>query len=577
MKERGDTYQVRLYIKKKNFRLLQGGLDMKNKKFIILLSLVFALSFILAACGGGETTDTGNTGTEKEKEEEVATGPTPGGDIIVGSIGAPTNFNPLYSTDTASSSIGGLIFDGLVSSDPSLAPEPALAESWTSSEDGLTWNFKLKEGLKFTDGTPLTANDVKFTYSIPLNEEYDGTRASSFEMIEEINVIDDLNIEFKLNKVDAGFIWTASYGILPSHLLKDVPVKDLKNHEFNTKAPVGTGPYTFVEWVEGQYVKVTKNESYHGGAPYINTITFKIVPDQNSILAQLQTGEVNFATVPATDYPTVEQWAKDGTIAIQSAEALNYTYLGYNLANPLFEDKSVRQALTHALDREAIVAAVLNGRGTVANAPQSPVSWAYDDSKVPVFEFNVEKAKQLLADAGWADTDGDGILDKDGKKFEFVIKTNQGNKARETIAQIVQQQFKEVGIAATPQIIEWSAFINDSLLAKKYDAVILGWSLGVDPDPSGIFHTKEIAEGFNTFGYSRPDLDKLMDEQLLELDREKRKGMIATIDSQIAEDQPYSFLYYPTNDTAVPVNLKDRVLHPSGDFYKVEKWYFEQK
>jgi peptide/nickel transport system substrate-binding protein len=551
----------------------------KSKKFFMLLSLIFALSFVLAACGGNTApkagTDTGS-GTDTKKDEKPA-GPQPGGDLIIGTIGAPTNFNPLYSTDTASSEIGGMFFEGLVTADPSLAPEPELAETWEVSEDGLTWTFKLKQGVKFTDGTPLTANDVKFTYSIPLSEEYDGTRASSFEKIKEINVLDDHTVQFVLSEKAADFIWTASYGILPQHILKDVPIKDLKAHEFNTKTPVGTGPFKFVEWVEGQYVKVEKNADYHGGAPFINSLTWKIVPDQNSLLAQLQTGEVQITGVPATDFPTVEQWANEGKVVIQSTPSLSYTYMGYNLTNDLFKDVKVRQALTHAVDREAIVAAILNGRGQVANAPESPVSWAYDDSQVPVFEFNVDKAKQLLTEAGWTDTNGDGVIDKDGKKFAFTLMTNQGNKAREQIATIVQDQLKQVGIEVTPKIVEWSAFINDNVLAKKFDAIILGWSLGVDPDPSGIFHTKEIAEGMNFISYSNPTIDPLMDEQLKELDREKRKSMIVQIDAAIAADQPYTFLYYPVADTAIPTNLKGTVQHPKSFYYKVNEWHMEQK
>lgn len=559
----------------------------KSKKLLILLSVLFVFSLVLAACGGGDkaaeppkdnggtTTDGGNK--DDGKKEDKPKGPQPGGDLIIGSIGAPTNFNPLYSTDTASSEVGGVIFEGLVSSDPNLAPEPELAEKWEVSEDGLTWTFYLKKGVKFSDGEELTANDVKFTYSIPLSPDYDGTRASSFEKIKEMNVIDDYTIQFVLSEKAADFIWTASYGILPEHILKDVPIKDLKGHEFNTKNPVGTGPYKFVEWVEGQYVKVEKNENYWRGAPYINTLTWKIVPDQNALLAQLQTGEIHITGVPATDYPTVKKLEDAGKIAIQSTPSLSYTYMGYNLTNPMFADKIVRQALTHAIDREAIVEAILNGRGQVANAPESPVSWAYDDSKIPVFEYNVDKAKQKLAEAGWTDTNGNGIVDKDGVEFKFTLMTNQGNKAREQIATIVQQQLKEVGIEVSPKLVEWSAFVNDYVLAKKFEAIILGWSLGVDPDPSGIFHTKEIEKGMNFISYSRPDLDVLMDEQLKELDQNKRKEMIVQIDSQIAEDQPYTFLYYPMGDTAVPVNLKGLTPHPSSFYYKIWEWYLEQK
>ena len=556
---------------------------MKSKALLILLSLVFVLSVSLAGCGGGtettapssdeETTPASNEGTTDKEEAEEPKGPTVGGDIIFASIGAPTTFNGLYSSDNASSEVISLVFEGLVNSDPSLAPEPALAERWEISDDGLEYTFYLKKGVKFHDGTPMTANDVKFTYSIPLDEDYDGPRASDFEKIKEFDVIDDHTIKIILSEEKVDFIWTASYEILPEHILKDVPVAELQNHEFNRTQPIGTGPFKFVEWVEGQYIKVERNPDYHGDN-YLNSVTYKIVPDANAVLAQLGVGEVNLANVAATDYPTVEEWVNQGKMEIATIPALSYTYLGYNLTNPLFEDKKVRQAMTHALDRETMIAAVMNGRGTVANAPESPVSWAYDDSKIPVFEYDVEKAKSLLAEAGWT-LGSDGILEKDGQKFEFVLMTNQGNAVREQLAVIVQDQLKKVGISVTPQIVEWSAFISDHVLAKDFEAIILGWSLGVDPDPSGIFHTKEIEEGMNFISYSRPDLDVLMDEQLTIRDRDERKKLIAEIDAEIAADQPYSFLYYPVDDLAKPTNLVIPVLHPKNRFYDVQNWYFE--
>jgi peptide/nickel transport system substrate-binding protein len=567
-----------------------GGVNLSSKKSIlILLSLAMVFGLFLAACGSdttnGDTTketapeDTGSkdTGsdTKEDPKEETATEPKDGGDLIIGSIGSPTLFNDLYSTDTASSEITSLMFDGMLQSSPGFEPEPVLAKSWDISEDGLTWVFHLKEGVKWHDGEEFTADDVVFTFQIPLSEDYTGPRASSFEDIESVKALDEYTVEIILSEANAKFLWTSGYAILPEHILGDVPIAELGEHDFNTKNPIGTGAFKFGEWVDGQYVKVVAFDDYHQGRPHLDSITTKIVPDQNALLAQLQAGDIHMTGVPASDLETVQEWENQGKVNISSTLSLGYTYMGYNLRQEKFQDVNVRRALTHAIDREAIIAGVLNGDGQIAHAPASPLSWSYNPD-TPQFNYDPEKAKQLLADAGWKDTDGDGILDKDGQKFEFTLKTNQGNKAREQIAVVVQQQLAEVGISVTPKLMEWSAFIEDVTAPNwNYDALILGWALGTDPDPTGIWHSKEIEEGLNFVAYSRPKLDELMDQQIKELDQEKRKVMVWEIFAEIASDQPYTFLYYPNAHVAMQPYMKGFTHHPRADRYKANEWWFD--
>ncbi len=545
-----------------------------RKSAWLLLCLTLAMSMFLAACGGNTTEEPAN---EEETEQNAApTGePQVGGDIIVGSIGEPTLFNPLYSTDTASSDIEGFIYNGLVSSDTEFNPVNSLASDIQMSEDGLTFTVKLREDVKWHDGEQFTADDVVFTYSIPKNPDYAGERGSAFEPLESVTKIDDYTVEFKLNQVDATFHSIGlSYGILPEHILGEVPVADLGEHEFNTKAPVGTGPFKFVEWKDGEYIKVEANEDYFEGRPYLDSITYKIVPDQNSLLAQFQAGDVHFIEVPGTDLETVQGF---NGINIESGLGLSYSYLGFNQQQERFQDKSVRQALTHAIDREAIVSAVMNGDGEVAHVPESPLSWAYNDD-VPTFEYNPEKAKELLAEAGWEDTDGDGILDKDGEKFSFSIKTNQGNKVREDIVVVLQQQLKEVGIEAKPEIVEWSAFIEQiSAPNWNYDALVLGWSMSTFPDQYDIFHSSQKEAGLNFVWYVNEEADKLMEEAKQILDQDEYKAIYGDIYKILAEEQAYTFLYYPNVHRAMPENLNGYEFHAKSEFYNIHKWWFNQQ
>ncbi|WP_223700695.1 peptide-binding protein [Sutcliffiella deserti] len=554
-----------------------------KQKSLLLIALTLVLSLFLAACssnntaGNNNNTNSGNnnnnTGTPAEEEPADNNEPQQGGDLVIGSSGSPTLFNTLYSADTASSAIEGFIYDSLVGGNTEFEPELSMAESWDQTEDGLVHTLKLKEGLTFHDGEPVTSEDVKFTYDIPLHEDYDGPRKGYFERIESVEIVDELTVKMTLSAVDPAFHITLGYGILPQHILGDVPVAELGEHEFNTKSPIGSGPFKFVEWVDGQYVKVEAFEDYHEGRPYLDTLTYKIVTDADQLLTQLNTGDVQFSIVPSTDLETVQEWEAQGALKIESGLALSYTYLGYNLRNPLFEDVKVRQALTHAIDRETIVASVMNGDGEVAHFPESPLSWAYDDSSTPKFEYDPEKAKALLEEAGWT-ANADGMLEKDGELFEFELKTNQGNKVREDIAVVVQQQLKEIGITVTPNIMEWSAFLADvNPPAWKFDAIILGWSLGIDPDPSGIFHSKEIEEGLNFIGYSNERADELMDLNMSTMDQEERKGYIVEVNNIIAEEQPYTFLYYPNVHRAMPANLEGYTFHAKSDFYKINEWW----
>ncbi len=581
----GDSQKSVWHLTSTTTNLLKmiGGKMMNLKKSAwLLLCLTLAMSLFLAACSGGNTTTEEPTTeepteeTETPEEEPANSGePVVGGDIIVGSIGEPTLFNPYYSTDVPSSNIEGFIYNGLVTSNTEFEPEYDLAESIDASEDGLTFTVKLKQGIKFHDGEEMNADDVVFSYSIPLHEDYAGERGSSFEALESVTKIDDYTVEFKLSKVDVSFYpITLSYAVLPEHILKDVPIGDLGENEFNTKAPVGTGPFKFEEWKDGEYVKVVANEEYYEGRPYLDSITYKIVPDQNALLAQLQAGDVDFITVPGTDLETAKNFAG---VKIESGLALSYTYLGFNMQQERFQDVKVRQALTHAVDREAIVQAVMNGDGEVAHVPESPLSWAYSDD-VPVFEYSPEKAKALLAEAGWEDTDGDGILDKDGEKFSFNIKTNQGNKIREDIVVVLQQQFKEVGIEATPEIVEWSAYIEQiSAPNWNYDALVLGWSLSTFPDLSDIFHSNQIEKGLNFVWYKNEEADKLMDQAKSIVDQDEYREIYGQIYQILAEEQAYTYLYYPNVHRAMPTNLQGYEFHAKNDFYDIHKWWFSEE
>ncbi|MBP3041154.1 peptide-binding protein [Bacillaceae bacterium Marseille-Q3522] len=554
----------------------------------LLLSLMLVLSMFLAACNnGGDSTEPANNEDNNSQE------PVDGGDLIFASAGEPTLFNPFYSSDTVSSNVEGLVYSGLVTSDLEFNPvwgegTGALAEDVQQSEDGLTYTVKIRDGVTFHDGEPLTADDVVFTYNIPLNEAYDGPRKSSFTSIVTVEKVDDLTVKFTLKQKDAQFLPTAlSYGILPEHILKDVPVAELGEYtEFNSK-PIGSGPFVFSEWKDGEYVKATAYEDYYEGRPHLDSVTMKIVGDQNAALNELQAGTANyFDAVPPADVSTVETWLDGVGLKMESGLALSYTFLSFNMdmskgtpkdvgpeLTNLFKQKEFRQAITHAIDRDAIVENIMDGRGEVAHTPDSPLSWAYNPD-VPKFEYDPELAGEMLDDLGWT-VGSDGIREKNGEKLSFTVSTNQGNQVREDIVVLLQNQLKEIGIDAQPNIKEFSALIADlDPDVWNFEAMVLGWSLSTDPNPADIFHSREIAQGLNFTHYSNPELDTLMDQQLQELDKDKRKDIIGEIEAGLAEDQAYTFLYYPEEYRAMPANLQGYEFHAKDPLYNIFKWWF---
>ncbi|WP_241657787.1 peptide-binding protein [Anaerobacillus alkaliphilus] len=545
---------------------------LKNKSYFTMLSLLLMVSLFLVACGGN------NAAPQTETNENTADQPTGepqfGGNLILGTSGEPVIFNELYSTDTASGDITDLVFVGLTGTNENLEVIPVVAKDLAEiSEDGLEWTFHMHEGVLFHDGVEVTAEDVAFTYSIFKHEDYTGPRAGSFTALEKVEAIDTYTVKFTLNEADARFGTLTGYGILPKHLLEHVPVADLEEYrEFNIDKPIGAGPFKFVSWTTGQNLVLEANEEYFEGRPYLDNVTFRFASDSNALVLLLETGDIHHMIVPTTELATVEYYDH---VNLHSTLALRYDYIGWNLARPLFEDKKVRQALTHAIDRQEIAETIMEGNATVAHAPVSPLSWAYNDN-VAKFDYDPEKAKQLLAEAGW-EPGSDGILQKDGERFSFTILSNSGNVVRRDIGIIAQQYLAQVGIEVKAEQMEWGAFL-DKINAPNFDfdAVVMAWGLALDPDPSAIWHSKEIENGLNRSAYRNDRVDEIADLNTKIIDQTERAALLAEAWEILAEEQPYTYLFYPQQFVALSKQVQGFTHHPRIDMYKVNEWWLNQ-
>ena len=416
-------------------------------------------------------------------------------ELIISSIGDASFLNPVLAQDSASGDINSFIFNGLIKYDKDLKNFVGeLADSWKvkgGPEPEIT--FFLRKGVLWHDGKEFTADDVKFTYDKIMDEKTNTVRRSSYELVKKAEVLDPYTFRVTYKQPFSPGLETWSIGIIPKHVLENV---DINTASFNRK-PIGTGPFRFVEWVSDEKIVVEANPQYFQGKPNLNGIVYRIIPETALNEMEILTRGVDYAGLFPYEYRRMNQV---DFLRTYSQPSLGYTYIGYNLKNPAFQDRRVRRALTYAINREEIVQYVLYGLGTVASGPFPNHLW-YSNPNVKPLPYDPEKARQLLAEAGWKDKNRDGILIKDGKPFAFNLITNSGNDTRRDVGVLVQRQLREIGIDVKFELYEWSVFLKDFINAKHFDACILGWSLSVDPDAYEIWHSSQIEKGFNFVSY----------------------------------------------------------------------------
>ena len=496
--------------------------------------------------------------------------PAYGDAIIAGSIGDASTLIPILASDSASQDIVGLVFNGLLKYDKNIKLVGDLAESWKVSSDKLTITFHLRKNVRWHDGFPFTASDVMFTYKKLTDPDVPTPYSGDFERIKKAEVVDPYT--FRVTYKEQFSPALASWGmwIMPEHLLKD---KNLIKCSF-ARHPIGTGPYKFKEWKTGQRIVLKANNDYFEGRPYIDKYVFQIIPDDATMFLELSAGNVDWMGLNPVQYTyqTNKTWFKTGFNKYKYP-SFGYTYLGYNLKNWLFKNKLVRQALTYAINKTDIIKGVLLGLGEISTGPFPPESWAYN-KHVRRYPYNPLKAKEMLKLCGWKDHDGDGWIDKDGKVFEFEIITNQGNAQRKKCAEIIQQNLRLVGIKVNIRIIEWASFINEFINKKRFEAVLLAWGLGRDPDCFDIWHSSKTKAGeFNFISYSNLEVDKLLEDGRKEFEYDKRRQIYHRIHEIIAEDQACTFLYVPDSLPVVNARFKDVEVSPIGISYNFIKWH----
>ncbi|MBL7073224.1 MAG: peptide-binding protein [Candidatus Omnitrophica bacterium] len=478
---------------------------------------------------------------------------------------------PIFADDSASSSICSLIYTGLVKVDKNLEIEGDLAERWEVSPDGLAITFFLRRDVRWHDGTPFTARDVKFTYETMLDPASGCPYVSSYSDINKIETPNEYTIKFHYKKPYAPALLKFGMGIIPSHMYSEA--KNIRDEAVG-KDPVGTGPYIFSEWKRAEYIALIANQDFYEHPPGIKRYIYKIVPDESVQFLELvsESSDAMNLTPYQYFYRSDTQRFKS-KINKYSYLAHSYSYIGYNMKDPLFRDKRVRQALSYAINREKIIDAVLLGLGEECTGPFLKDTPFYDET-APGYDYDPAKAKALFKEAGWVDADRDGVLEKNGKKFSIRISTNQGARIREDVAVIVQDQWAKVGVKVRVQTVAWAAFLDAFVNKKNFQAVILGWTIPIDPDLFSVWHSDSIGEnGLNFISYSNKKVDKLIVAGRREFDQEKRREIYRKIHNHLAEDAPYTFLFFPYALPAVNKRFKGIEPAPAGISYNFIDWY----
>ncbi|VAX17640.1 Oligopeptide ABC transporter, periplasmic oligopeptide-binding protein OppA (TC 3.A.1.5.1) [hydrothermal vent metagenome] len=542
---------------------------------------IFAAAMLIGCSESGKNSATeAAPAAKKEAGEITQSEPTPDdfGDVFIdGSIGDASNLIPFLAGDASSSSIVSMVFAGLLKTDKDRNLIPDLARSWDISEDQLTITFHLRNDVKWHDGTPWTANDLKFQYEMMVNPDVPSAYKETFFMIAKAEVPDDYTFRVTFKEPFAPALARLSgMGGLPRHLLKDTKPVDLIKSPLARK-PVGNGAWRFAQWKSQTHILVKSNEDHYDGRPLVSQAMTRIIPDPATQFLELKSGGIDSMSLEPLQYlkQTNTKFFK-ANYAKYKFLGNGYTYLGYNLKRPIFQDKRVRQALTYAIDKNEIIEGVLMGLGQPSTGPFKPGTWAYKND-VKRYDYNPAKARELLAEVGWKDSDGDGILDKEGKPFEFEIITNHGNALRKKTGEIIQQRLGKVGIKVKLRVVEWSSFINNFINKRNFDACILGWSLGLDPDQYIIWHSSKTGEHeFNFISYKNLEADDILDKARKTFDVEKRKQYYFRFQDILAEDQPYTFLYVAQALPIVAKRFRGIVPGAAGISYNFDKWWVQK-
>ncbi|RWD68546.1 MAG: peptide ABC transporter substrate-binding protein [Mesorhizobium sp.] len=484
---------------------------------------------------------------------EAATPPSkPTGQIVIGFSQEPTVFMPLLAHIEVDEGVYFNLFSTLWRVDekgnfqPDLVAEVPTLDNGGISDDGLSWRLKLNQKAKWHDGTPFTADDVKYNIELIQNPKFLAMRRAGIDVIDDIKVLGPSELSFKLTKpyapLSSILAWTF---LVPKHLLEKA--SDINKPDAFLANPVGTGPFKWVERVPGDHITLSANEDYHGTGPYVEKLVFKYIPDGTVLYTQFQAGAIDYVGIGGIAANHYAEAKEIPGLYVAPTLTPYLEQIAFNLGKPIFQDRAVREALYLAMDKQSIIEQIYYGLPPATESFLPEGSWAFDPN-LPKHVYDPEKAKKILDDAGWK-AGADGVREKNGSRLEFSISTTAGSASREQVQQFLQQGWADIGARMTiqnfPAAVMWGDYWNMS----KFDTVLvgIGYMVGPDPDATQYFSSKGIpakgGAGSNVFQYENPEADKLLAEGASIVDIAKRKAVYSNLQELIREELPILPIY----------------------------------
>jgi len=483
------------------------------------------------------------------------------GILVVGLEANPTNLDPRLSTDAASSRINELVYSRLFRKNEAGEPVEDIVEEWEQT-DPTTYRFCIRKGIRFHDGRPLDARDVRYTFWSMMDPALGSPLRSSYQMIESIECPDPYTLLFRLSEPYASLLINLDLGILARPTGQGAEGQDPAGH-------IGSGPFQFVSWTQNHEIRLKANPGYFGGAPRIREILFKIVPDDTVRILELRKGTIHLLQNDI-EPEVLRSLERDSRFTVQKRQGTNYSYMGFNLKDPILGSLKVRQAIAHAIDRKAIIEHLLGGFAVPATGVLSSLNWSHE-ADVEAYGYDPEKAKRLLDEAGHEDPDGPGPA----KRFSLTYKTSQ-NELRRRIGEAIQGLLGEIGIDVKMRSYEWGTFFSD-IRKGNFQIYTLTWVGITDPDIYYyLFHSKSIPpDGANRGTYLNPEMDLLIERGRVLQGREERKEVYGRIQKILARDLPYVSLWNEVNVVVMDPRVRGFVLRPDGDFLSLKDVWIE--
>ncbi|HEV8199994.1 MAG TPA: ABC transporter substrate-binding protein [Candidatus Polarisedimenticolia bacterium] len=497
-----------------------------------------------------------------------------GGRIIVGVRGDVTSFNIYTATNAFTQEISDLLFLHLAMEQDDFRDHPpgfrpALASSWEFSKDGRTLTFHLDPKARWSDGKPVTSSDVLFSHQAATSDAVAWVGKDVKDLISKVEAPDARTIVYRFARPSPYALMDAAEGnILPRRVYEPTPLADWPKQGF-LEAPVGSGPFVLKRYERGSLIELQRNPHYlFAPRPRLDSVVFRILPDEATLVNELLAGGIDVMENVPPD--AAERVAASPRLRLVRVPDLSYTFVCWNTARPLFSDARVRRALTLAIDRQAIVDGLLPGTGRVSAGPALSFLWSRDPSLQPL-PHDVEASRRLLAEAGWTDSDGDGLLDRGGTPFRFTLESNQGSGLRADAAQMIAAQLRPLGIEATPRVIEFGAFVERHE-KHDFDAFVGAWRESTKVDLKSAFHSASRDGGYNYGSYANPAVDAAIDQARGAADAETARPLWWRAQRLIVEDQPLTFLFERDRLHAVPRRLEGFHADPRSAYTGLEEW-----